>query len=752
MKRLVLVDGNALLHRAYHATPPLTTSKGELVNAVYGFTNMLLRSWDDLKPDFMVIAWDEKGPTFRHQQYTQYKATRGPSDDALGAQYGRVHQVVNTLGLNESSLSGYEADDLIGTLARQATEKDKDMEVTVLTGDRDIMQIISEKVKILMPKKTLTDAGLYGVQEFIDRFGFEPKQMIDYKALAGDQSDNIPGVAGIGDISATKLIKQFGEVEKIYEPQNLKTLPQRMQNLLAEGAESAILSKSLATIDVNSPIELDLSVCQVHDYNKEKVIDLFTELEFKTLVTRITGLGSDPLKGKTNVILGSGATPESQKAGSWTSQDDDKGTTQNAQTTDLDLEVDKVLKKMTEVGVLVNMKFLEKLGFALKKTLKELEEGIFKTVGHEFNLNSPKQLGDVLFDELHLPVIRKTKTGRSTDEETLNELAPAHPVIAHLLKYRQLFKLVSTYVDALPKSLGEDGRVHSTFNVEGAATGRLSSTNPNLQNIPIRGQTGGEIRKAFTATKGKVLLGADYSQIELRIMADVSQDENLIRAFKEGLDIHAATAAKIFKVPVSEVTKEQRLVGKTMNFATLYGQGARALSKQLNIDQATAKQYIEEYFAQFPGVRNWMGRVLEEGYKTGYVETIWGRRRYIPELQAGNRFLKSFGERAAINHPIQGTSADMIKKAMVEIDKELMADGRWQIDKNKKTIRNKQSAICKLILQVHDELLFECDPKKVESTAKMIKEKMENALTLSVPVKVDLKVGPNWGEMTPLEI
>ncbi len=719
MKRFVLVDGNALLHRAYHATPPLTTSKGELINAVYGFTNMLLRSWDDLKPDFMAIAWDEKGPTFRHQQYTQYKATRGPADDALGSQYARVHEVIQTLSIPEFSLSGYEADDLIGTLARQATEKEKNMEVIVLTGDRDIMQIINSKVKVLMPKKTLTDVGLYGVLEFIDKFEFEPKFMIDYKALAGDASDNIPGVPGIGSVTATKLIKQFGEVEKIYKPQNLKTLPERMQTLLAEGAESATLSKSLATIDVNSPIELDLSKCRVQDYKKEEVIALFTELEFKSLVNRLTGSAKDPLDGEDQLGI---------KAG-----DGSKPTVQNAQTTDLDLEVDTVLKKMTEVGVLIDLKFLEKLGTELKTTLKQLEEEIFKTVGHEFNLNSPKQLADVLFDELHLPVVKKTKTGRSTDEETLNELSSAHPMIVHLLKYRQLFKLVSTYVDALPKSVGGDGRVHSTFNVEGAATGRLSSTNPNLQNIPIRGQMGGEIRKAFIASPGKVLLGADYSQIELRIMAHVANDPNLVKAFQEGLDIHTATASKIFKIPVNEVTKEQRTVGKTMNFATLYGQGARALSKQLSIDYATAKLYIEEYFAQFPNVKNWMGNILEEGYKTGYVETIWGRRRYIPELQAGNRFLKSFGERAAINHPIQGTSADMIKKAMVMIDQELG-----------------DSKKCQMILQVHDELLFECEVKEVKSTAKIVKEKMEKALELSVPVKVDLKTGPNWGEMTPL--
>ena len=725
MKKFVLVDGNALLHRAYHATPPLTTSKGELVNAVFGFTNMILKSWDDLKPDFIAIAWDRRAPTFRHQAYTQYKATRGPMDESLGNQYDRVHEVVKALGIPEFGLDGYEADDLIGTLARQAKESGG-IETIVLTGDRDIMQIINDTTRILMPKKTLSDVGLYGEAEFEEKYGFKPVQIIDYKGLAGDASDNIPGVTGVGDITATKLIKQFGSVENIYLPENLKTLPERLQKLLGEGAESAVLSKKLATLDLNAPIDLDLEGCKVSDYKKDEVVKLFRELEFKSLVNKLTGSAKDPLQGENQLNIQIQEPPKPS---------------QSKQTTDLDSRVDEVLKKMTQIGVLIDLKFLEKMGTELKTRLKQIEEEIFKTVGHEFNLNSPKQLSEVLFDELHLPVIKKTKTGRSTDEETLNELSSMHPMIPLFLEYRQLFKLVSTYIDALPKSVGEDGRIHSTFNVEGAATGRLSSTNPNLQNIPIRGQMGGEIRKAFIAAPGKVLLGADYSQVELRILAHVSGDENLIKAFQEGLDIHAATAAKIFNVSVEEVSKEQRVVGKTMNFATLYGQGPRALSKQLKIEPVLAKSYIEEYFAQFPKVKNWMFKILEQGRKDGYVETIWGRRRYIPELNMQNKMLQSFGERAAINHPIQGTSADMIKKAMIEIDSELSAISR-----------ELKSESCSLILQVHDELLFECNPNDLESAAKLIKEKMESAIELNVPVKVDLKTGPNWGETVALDI
>ncbi|MDP3973996.1 MAG: DNA polymerase [Candidatus Daviesbacteria bacterium] len=716
MKLLVLVDGNALLHRAYHATPPFTTSEGELVNAVYGFSSMVLKVVSELKPDFLAIAWDEKGPTFRHQAYTQYKATRVEVDQALSNQYKRVHEVAKAFNIPEFSIAGYEADDLIGTLAIQA-QKQPDLGVVVVTGDRDIMQLINGGVKVFMPKKTLQDVGLYGEEEFVARYGFEPKLLVDYKALAGDASDNIPGVSGIGDVTATKLIHQFGTIEEIYKGENLKTLPQRMQTLLSEGAESAVMSKKLATLDLKAPIKLDLKKCEVEDFNPEDVKKLFEELEFKSLVKRIPGVEPEQIS----------MIPV------------EKPIDQDKETISLDREVDKVLKKMSEVGILIDLRFLDRFGKDLKVRVVKIEKEIYSKVGHQFNLNSPKQLQVILFDELNLPVFRKTKTGRSTDEDTLHELSVAHPVVPLLLEYRQLFKLVSTYVDALPKSVGEDGRIHSTFNVEGAATGRISSQNPNLQNIPIKDEAGGEMRKAFVASKGKVLLGADYSQIELRIMAHLADDPGLKRAFENEEDIHAATASKVFQVPIDKVTKQQRMVGKTMNFATLYGQGPHALSRQLGVEYEVARTYIAEYFEQFPKVREWMQKTLEFGYEHGYVETILGRRRYIPELKAVNHAIKAAGERAAINHPVQGTAADMIKKAMVEISSVIAkSEATWQS--------------CQMILQVHDELLFECNENSVKEIAKMVKDKMENALKLSVPVLVDLKVGPNWGEMEKLKL
>src|SRR3989338_841508 len=558
--KLVLVDGNALLHRAYHATPPFTTSKGELVNAVYGFSAMILKVISELKPDYLAIAWDEKGPTFRHQAYAQYKATRGPTDDGLTSQYKRVFEITKAFNIAEFKLSGYEADDLIGTLAKQA-QKEKNLEVVVVTGDRDIMQLISKKLKVFMPKKTLQDVGLYGEEEFAAKYGFSPIQLIDYKALAGDASDNIPGVPGIGDVTATKLIHQFDSIEKIYLPENLQTLPQRMQTLLAEGAESAVMSKNLATLDLKAPIKLDLAKCIVHDYKHDDVVKLFEELEFKSLIARL----SCQVTKKTNTIT--------------------------SITTDLDLAVQPILEKMSKTGTLMDLGFLNKLGADLKSRLAKIEKEIYSKVGHQFNLNSPKQLSQVLFDELKLPVVRKTKTDRSPDEPILRELATAHPVLPLLLEYRQLFKLVSTYIDALPKYIGSDNRIHSTFNVEGAATGRLSSKDPNLQNIPIKGEAGGEIRKAFVAPKGKVLLAADYSQIELRIMAHLADDPGLKKAFAEGWDIHTLTASKIFNIPLEKVEKQQRMVGKTMNFATLYGQGPHALSRQLEVPYESAQQY-----------------------------------------------------------------------------------------------------------------------------------------------------------------
>ena len=703
-----------------------------------------------MHPEYLAVAWDTKAPTFRHGQFEKYKATRRAMDESLSSQFERAYEVLRAFNIPEFKLAGFEADDLVGALTVQSAKcKVQNLEVVIMTGDRDIMQLISKNVKVFMSKKTLSDIGLYGEEEFAARFGFAPKNLVDYKGLAGDQSDNIPGVPGIGETTATKLIQKYGDMENIYK--HLKELPERLQKLLEKGKKSAFMSKKLATIETKVPIKLDLKKCLVRDFDPEKVKSLFEGLEFKSLISRIpSARGPVGLYPRPMSSLDAAGTRRGAPAPA-TPRDAASLATLNV-TEELDKQVTLILQKMSTTGIIVDLQFLKGLSKDWSKKLQDIEQQIYSIIGHQVNLNSPKQLQVVLFDELKLPVVRKTKTGRSTDEDTLRELAPSHPMIPLLLQYRQLFKLVSTYVDALPRFVGSDGRVHSTFNVEGAATGRLSSQNPNLQNIPVKGEMGGEIRKAFVAPIGKILLAADYSQIELRILAHLAQDPGLIKAFNEGLDIHAATASKIFNVPVEKVTKEQRMVGKTMNFATLYGQGAHALARQLGVDYATAQKYIEEYFAQFPKVRVWKAEVLENAKRNGYVETLWGRKRYIPELSAANRQIQAFGERAAINHPVQGTAADMIKKAMVEIDKSLLniVD---RISGEKKTINDKRltiNGLYSMILQVHDELLFECIPDNVGEVGKMVKDKMENALKLSVPVLVDLKVGPNWGEMKAL--
>lgn len=720
MKLLCLVDGNALLHRAFHATPALTTSRGELINASFGFTSMILSSINSLKPDYLAIAWDMKAPTFRHQAYTQYKATRPEMDSALADQYQRVHQIIDALNIPEFELAGYEADDIIGTLALQAL-KNPDLEVVIITGDRDIMQLIRPHLRVLMPRKTLSDVALYDEAEFQNKFHFEPRQLIDYKALAGDASDNIPGVSGIGGVTATKLLQQFSDLETIYQPKNLSTLPERTQKLLAEGAESAKLSQQLATIDTDVPIKLELTKCLVQEYDHAKAKALFEELEFKSLVPRLPGSSNASLQ-----------IPDQ-------SVSTDPDPVQIPEIIRLDQAVERVLAKMTAHGVLVDLKLLKQLSRDFNHQLEAIQSQIYHEVGHEFNLNSPKQLAEVLFDELNLPVVRKTKTGRSTDEDTLLDLSPAHPVIKLILSYRSLFKLISTYVDALPKYADSNHRLHSTFKVDGAATGRLSSTNPNLQNIPVGGEVGSEIRRCFIAPPRKIILGADYSQIELRVLAHLTGDPNLTKAFQEGIDIHRATAAKIFKVAPDQVTKQQRAVGKTMNFATLYGQGSHALSRQLGIEYKLAKAYIDEYFAQFPKVKSWIEQTVASATKTGYAETLLGRRRYLPELRSTNRMLRAAGERAAANHPCQGTTADMIKLAMVNIDRRLTEDP--VITKN-----------CQLTLQIHDELLFECTPDLRNQAAAIIKQEMEQSLTLKVPVIVELKSGRNWADLQPFQL
>lgn len=711
MEKLVIVDGNALLHRAFHAMPPLTTSSGELVNATYGFAMMLLRALAELKPDYLIVAFDKSGPTFRHQEYTQYKAHREQAPEGLYEQLPRVKEITQAMNVPVYELEGYEADDIIATLTRLAKDQ---VEVIIATGDKDAYQLVDQTVKVFTPRKSFADTVLMDQAAVEAKMGVKPVQIPDLKGLAGDPSDNIPGVNGIGDKGAAKLLQQYGSIENLYD--HLNELPQRIQKLLAEGAEEAALSKQLATADDHVPVKLDLEQARLSHYHRDKVVQLFQELEFKSLLNKL---------------------PEASKAyqANGENQQDLFSPDPTAATTTTD-ELGEVLREMEATGILIDSKVLQKLKTDLDRQVSKLEQDIYSAVGHEFNLNSPKQLSEVLFDELKLPPLKKGKAGRSTAVDVLTALKDSHPVIPLLLQYRELFKLKSTYVDALPQLITTDGRIHTSWHDDVARTGRLSSTNPNLQNIPTKGLLGQEIRRAFIAPKGSLLLKADYNQIELRVMAHYSADPGLVEVFRKGEDIHARTAAWIFNKKPKEVTADERRVAKTVNFGVLYGMSPYGLSQALGIDPKQAAQFIDRYYKRFPKVRAWQEQTKQSAYRDGYVETISGFRRPMSELQSSNYLMRMAGERMAINLPIQGTAADLIKQAMIEISRELK-------------LRKLQT---KMILQVHDELVFEVPEDELDQVSKLVCELMEGSYQLQVPIKVELKAGPNWADMTSVKV
>lgn len=705
-----MLDGNALLHRAFHAMPPLTTSSGELVNAVYGFTSMLLRALSELHPEYFVAVFDSPGPTFRHQAYTQYKATRVKAPEGLYEQLPRVKEVAAAMNVPIFEVPGYEADDIIATIARQAKDK---VEVVIATGDKDAYQLVDRNVKVFTPRKSFSDTVILDEKGVEDKIGVTPAQIPDFKGLAGDPSDNIPGVMGIGEVGAAKLLQKYGSVESIYE--HLKELPERTQKLLAEGSEDAVISKQLATADDHVPVQIDLEAARLSHYNREKVLKLFNELEFKSLLTKLPDASAAYQNVPENQLPIFAETKETQHA---------------------EGDLQEVLREMEGNGVLIDSKVLKSLKTDVDKKITKLESEIYSAVGHEFNLNSPKQLGEVLFDELNLPTAKRGRAGRSTAVDVLQTLRDLHPAVPPLLQYRELFKLKSTYIDALPLLVGEDKRLHTHFHDDVARSGRLSSTDPNLQNIPTRGELGQEIRRAFIAPKGSVLLKADYNQIELRVMAHISQDPNLLEVFKKGQDIHARTAAWIFHKDPKKVTPDERRVAKTVNFGVLYGMSPYGLSQALGIDTKQAAQFIDRYYKRFAKVREWQEKTKERAYKEGHLTTLGGFKRYFLELQSSAYLQRAAGERMAINLPIQGSAADIIKKAMTEISREL----------------RKRGLKTKMILQVHDELVFEVPEKELPEVSQFVDRVMENCFPLSVPILVDLKVGPNWADMKSLHV
>ena len=886
--RLYLIDGNNYIYRAFHAIRNLTNSKGFPTNAVYGFTTMLLKVIRDEKPEYVAVAFDSKGPTTRHRIFKEYKATRPPMPEDLQPQVPVIHDLVDAFRIPVLEKAGYEADDLLATAARMGVEAGVD--VVIVSGDKDLLQLVGKDVKVLDTMKDI----LYGPAEVEEKFGVLPEQLGDVLALAGDSSDNVPGVRGIGGKTAPELIRRYGSLDGLYE--NLEELKGARRRKIEEGREEAFLSKKLVTLIDDVPLDLKVEDFALREMDGEAALALFREMEFSRLIQEVAGtekrtqrpreyrlvstgeeleelavmLASsggfavdletthlEPMRAEIvglsfsaredtafYVPVGHGylgapeqlslervlqvlspvlTDPEVPKYGQNIKYDflvfqgagldlagisfdtmvasyvinptrhqhnlgelaleylDEKVSSyedvagkgkkqipfsqvevaaaleyagEDADVTfrltrtlrpkieelsledlyfGLELPLVEVLAAMERNGVLIDTQGLRDLAKETDLQLQELMRKIWAMAGVEFNLNSPKQLAEVLFDRLGLPVVKKTKTGRSTDEGVLTHLAPRHELPAEVLSYRQLSKLKNTYLDVLPTLVNpRTGRVHTSFNQTVAATGRLSSSDPNLQNIPIRTELGRRIRQAFIASPGSVLLSADYSQIELRLLAHLSGDERLLEAFRRGEDVHEQTATAIFGESEGGVTGDQRRTAKTINFGIIYGMGAFGLSRQLGIDQKEAREFIEKYFERFPGVRSWLDTTLERARIDGFVTTLMGRKRFLPELAARNRNVVQFAERMATNTPVQGSAADLIKKAMLEIHAELGRPGaKWR---------------SLMVLQIHDELLFEVPEKEVKKLAKMVREKMEGVMKLAVPLTVDIGRGSNWDE------
>ncbi len=884
--KLIIVDGNSLLYRAFFAMPYLSTSEGQPTAAVYGFTNMLLHLLEEEKPDAMVVAWDAPGPTFRHQTFEEYKAHRPSTPSDLISQMSLARDIVSALGIAMMEEPGYEADDLVGTIALKAEEAGYD--VLIVTGDLDELQLINSRIKVLTTRRGVTDTILYDRSVVEERFGIRPEQIPHFKALKGDPSDNIPGVKGIGDKTASRLLQQFGTVQNLLAHLEEVGDP-RLQKALQENQEQILQALELATINTTVPQAVDLLRFRLKPMDQEKVREIFRKLEFRSLLPRLEEKWVKEVFPKANSLPEEvspkaeetqpmevpleewkhsplrppiafqpsfySALPPKPEAESLAVTDGEKAvvlkgpfsseisllsplkeeieqenllkighdlkplyqlawkegiqpqgfildtmvagyllnsnkssptlaelafeylnrelpSTQSSKDLLLKLEEEDTTRLLAEAkackdlfpilksqlerdgmwklyqeiehplipilgemevhGVLVDPQELRALSESFSQRLRVLEEEIYQIAGEEFNIGSPKQLQTILFEKLKLPRGKKTKTGYSTGVEVLEELAVSHPLPGKILQWRELAKLKSTYADALLQMINpKTRRVHTSFNQAVAATGRLSSSNPNLQNIPVRTEEGLAIRRAFIAPPGHRLLSADYSQIELRILAHVSGEPSLRRAFEGEEDIHTRTAVELFGVLPEAVTPEMRRLAKTVNFGVLYGFSNYGLSRQLGIEIGDAQRLIQSYFQRMPQVKRWIDHILKIAYEQGYVTTLLGRRRYLPELKSPNRNIRSFGERAATNSPIQGTAADIIKLAMIKIRERLRKEG----------------ASAKMILQVHDELVFEVPEGEVEKMKDWVREEMESAYHLSVPLKVEVKVGPNWRDM-----
>ena len=778
MKTLLLIDAYAMIYRAYYAfiRAPRMNSRGENTSAIFGFVVTLEDLIKRVKPTHMAVAFDPAGPTFRHEAYEQYKAQRQETPEDIRWAVPRIKQLLEAMNIPVLDVPGYEADDVIGTLAHQAEKED--FEVYMATPDKDYGQLVTEKIWMYRPRHTGGFEKL-GPQEVCEKYGISHQsQVIDLLGLMGDSSDNIPGCKGVGEKTAVQLLQQFGSIDNLLA--NTDQLKGALQRKVQEQVEDIRFSYFLATIKTDVPIEFDAQalVCQEKDW--DKLAPLYRELEFNSLLKQAptevakqmvaapgkkakkpeatldlfaafeTDTTPLPLRRDNGGITEEEKTPQESLEGRLVSYLLNPEVAYNpAQPiqwealkadsalwnlyNEVELPLAEVLREMQLAGVRVDVEMLKKAEEQLSKELATLEQGIYTAAGVTFNVNSPKQVGEVLFDQLKLDAkAKKSKTGQySTSEEVLLGLKGKHEVVGMILEYRELKKLISTYIAALPTYINpETGKIHTTYNQTVTATGRLSSSNPNLQNLPIRSERGQLIRQAVIPDEGCLFLSADYSQIELRLMAHFSQDPHMLEAFRSGQDVHAATAAKIFGVTIEEVTKEQRRQAKTANFGIIYGISAFGLAQQLDCSRSEAKALIDGYFAAFPGVIDYIERQKELARQQGYAVTLFGRKRYLPDIVSHNATVRSFAERNAVNSPIQGTAADIIKMAMVAINNRLKAEGLQT----------------KMIMQVHDELNFNVPVNEVDRVREIVVGEMQNVVHLTVPLIADCGVGKNWLE------
>ena len=748
-KIIVLLDAHAILHRAFHALPDFTSPKGEPTGALYGFTAFLIKVIRELKPDYIAAAYDLPKPTFRHIAYDKYKAGRAKMDDSLAKQINRSRDILKAFNVPVYSVEGFEADDILGTIVENLKSKISNLKIIVASGDMDTLQLVkNDDVVVYTLKKGINDTIIYDEKAVIERYGFRPELIVDYKALKGDPSDNIIGIKGIGEKSATELIKKCGGIENIFAKLKEEKIEakSRIIELLKGGEEEAQFSKTLAEIRRDAPIDFSLGKVSWKDgFDKEKVRPILSELGFKSLIDRLNGEKQDKNEKKKEAKEEKAEEKKEAKTGA---------TVPDNLMSKVEKPLEKILAEMENRGVLLDAGYLKKLSEEKHKELNRLEKKIWKLAGEEFNINSPKQLGEILFVKLGLGGTRPkmTATGAySTNIAQLIKLKGSHSIVDETMEHREISKLLSTYIDALPKLADENDRLHTHFDSFGAATGRLSSQNPNLQNIPKKTERGREVRKAFIADRGYKLVDFDYSQIDLRAAAILSGDKNLIEIFQKGGDAHSSAAVKVFGVKPEEVTAEMRRKIKVINFGVLYGMGINALRQNLGGTREEAQKFYGDYFKNFSGLKDYIEKTKKFAKENGWTETLFGRRRYFPEISSRLEYLQKEAERMAVNMPIQGTSADFIKLAMVRADKAL----------GEKGLKDKVF----MLLQIHDELLFEIKEDVVVKAIPIIKEAMESVYPLKnedeslvaeqyrkqklpdVLIEVNVEMGDNWDEM-----